>query len=143
MSFPTCRNNFWATPVHYAGMVLLFRDLMFSGFNTLKKRIVGSGVGNGCGKTNYPEWHVEDQMLSILPVPTWQRPFPNAWMIILLTFYGIGFCQDNQDHDTYLQIDVYELQQKGDTDGRLVGQAKLAIYPRGGEYSPRKEHRLA
>ena len=57
-----------------------------------------------------------------------------------------GFCQNRQDHDTYLQIEVYRLQGAGgpgeeDGEDRLVGQAKLAIYPRGGEDSPRKEYR--
>ena len=57
-----------------------------------------------------------------------------------------GFCQNRQDHDTYLQIEVYRVQGAEDTgeedgESRLVGQAKLAIYPRGGEDSPRKEYR--
>ena len=60
-----------------------------------------------------------------------------------------GFCQNRQDHDTYLQIEVYRVKGSGDTgdteeedgESRLVGQAKLAIYPRGGEDSPRKEYR--
>ncbi len=41
--------------------------------------------------------------------------------VLVLVFLLVGFCQNDPDHDTYLQLDVYELQRGGNPQQVTTG----------------------
>ena len=44
--------------------------------------------------------------------------------------YPAGFCKNDKNHDTYLQVEAWSVEEGEEGDGRKVGEAKFAIYPR-------------